>query len=72
MSNAKKLDLVDGLRLLDLDLRRGGVDGVGDVRLEGDHDPAPIRNALAEAVVLLITTLFNFFSVVVAADGGTK
>ena len=47
----KHTNLVDGLRLLYLDLRRGGVDGVRNVRLEGDQDPASIRDALAEAVV---------------------
>ena len=46
-----RTDLVDGLGGLDLDLGGGGVDGVGDVRLEGDEETPPVGHSLAEAVV---------------------
>ena len=43
--------LVDGLRGHGLDLGGRGVDGVGDVGLEGDEEAAAVGDALAEAVV---------------------
>ena len=43
--------LVDGLGGHGLDLGGRGVDGVGDVGLEGDEEAAAVGDALAEAVV---------------------